>query len=368
MKRHLVVAGRGLAGIGLASGLGYLAATKASNPHYPPVWPYLICAGVLIAGMALYSFGEAQSSPNPGQEEQTTQEEEAAHEQVAVDPALNGLDTPAFTSRWSSSANGFEVGPLIHLRSASFSDWGYMPSANEMKSSLVRIRTLIACDPLKSTTAGTEWRSRFRAFLAQPAIMSLVAEMTHVDRDEKWISLAGNGSLMLQASLMANDQDADKTPFASATIFLPSVAQQASFGRDPNCAELRLHIKPQTADGRPTPPVKLVNWQDRFARALAVPRLLAAFLSDDLGLTTSDDPRARFGILLEAPGPLTELIDIGGLKTLPGDAVRNQFVSWAHADPSGSPAAVTAREFMTQLCEHALNLDNYEWALLPIDQ
>src|SRR6266487_1017836 len=33
---------------------------------------------------------------------------------------------------------------------------------------------------------------------------------------------------------------------------------------------------------------------------------------------TSDDPWARFGLLLETLGLLTELIDIGGLKPLPG--------------------------------------------------
>jgi hypothetical protein len=87
---------------------------------------------------------------------------------------------------------------------------------------------------------------------------------------------------------------------------------------DPKCAELRLYIEPQTADGSPASPMKLADWQTRFARALALPQLLAAFLANDLGLVTSDDPYARFGVLLETAGPLTELIDIGGLKTLRG--------------------------------------------------
>jgi hypothetical protein len=354
MRRHLVVAGRGIAGIGLASGLGYLTATKASNAHHPPGWPYLICAGFLIIGIVVYLIGEARPRPD--------QEEEATQEGAALDSNRHEA-SPVFTSHWRSTSDGLDVGSLMRMDSTAFSHKGFISRADEKPPS-VRIGSLIACDPLGSVVAGTELRSRFRAFLAQQAIMSFVAEMTHVGPEEKWVSLAGNGPIMLEASLMAENQET--APVASA-MFLPSIAGQSLYGRDPRCAELRLYIEPRTADGSPAPPMKLVDWQARFARALAIPRLLAGFLSHDLGLATSDDPHARFGILLEAPGPLTELIDIGGLRPLPGNFARNQFVGWAIADPGGSPTAVIAREFMTQVCEHALNLDDYEWALSPVD-
>jgi hypothetical protein len=363
MKRHLVIAGRGLAGIGLTSGLGYLIATKASNAHHPPVWPYFICAAVLIAGIAVYFSGTPLNS-KPDQEERTLQGMEEAHEEAFATRALNKQSAPTFTSRWRCSASEFELGSP-NLENAFFLERNYVLSVTERQSPSVCIGMLIACDPLAPTTAGTELRSRFRDFLTQPAIMGLVAEMTHVSHDDRWVSLAGNGLLMLQASLTAGEENT--APVASA-IFVPSAAGQTLDGREPRCAELRICINPRNADGSAASPMRLADWQSRFTRALAVPRLLADFVSNDLGITASDDPHARFGIRLEAPGPLTGLIDIGGLSTLPGRDVSNQFTGWAIADPNGNPATATAREFVTQLCEHALNLDNYEWALPPIEE
>lgn len=354
MKRHFVLAGRGLAGIGFASGLGYLIATKASGIKNPPVWPYLICAGVLITGIAVYLIGDAQLGLRLGRKKEFSKKGPSAELNVH-EPSR------AFTHRWRSTSDGPEIESLMELGSTVFSHRGYTNPTYE-KPPTVRIGTPVQCAVLESTLSGTELRSRFRNFLTQQSIMSIVAAMTRVDHNEKWISLAGNGRLMLEASLMAEDQET--APIASAMLMFPAKGKSPSANISA-CAELRLHIERRTADGIPARPMMLVDWQARFARALSIPELFADFLSNDLGLVTSGRSQAKFGMQLRTPGPLTEMVDIGGLKALPGNSIRDQFIGCAIADSGGISAMATAREFIMQLCE-ALNLDDYEWAFPPV--
>jgi len=193
--------------------------------------------------------------------------------------------------------------------------------------------------------------------------MDLLSGLTHVGSEDSWRSLAGNGRLMLEAALMAEDQQ--EAPVASAMLLLPE-GGMSRYVTDPNCAELILHIELRTKGEKPALPLGLAEWQDRLTRALAIPGLLAKFVTHDLGLATSDHPQAKVAVILNTPGPMTELVDIGDLKSLPGSPVLNQFMGWAIADPAGKPAAGTARDFMTQLCEHVLRLNGYESVLAAI--
>ena len=270
----------------------------------------------------------------------------------------------AVTDRWHATSNGFKAAALSRMGSVGLSHPGYMRPTDDKRPS-VRFGTLIACDTLGPTPELTELRSRFRAFLATQPIMDLVSTLSAVGSDESWRSLAGHGRWMLEAAMMAEDQT--HAPVASAMLLLPEAGMPARFGTEASSAELILHIEPRTKEGKPAPPVGLAEWQDRFVQALGLSATLAGFLTDNLGLVTSDDPSAKFALIMDTLGPLTELVDIGDLKPLPGGQVLNQFTGWAVAEPAGKSPSGTARDLMANLCEGALGgLDGYESALPPV--
>jgi hypothetical protein len=124
-----------------------------------------------------------------------------------------------------------------------------------------------------------------------------------------------------------------------------------------------LYVEPRTAEGQVPAPSDLLTWSRRFGLALAVPRAFADFLDDDLRLATSNDPSAQLGIWLRSYQPLTVMVDIDGLRVLPGSSPSNQFIGWTFADPDGKSAAGVARELMIQLCEYELHLDDFERVL-----
>jgi hypothetical protein len=273
---------------------------------------------------------------------------------------------PPITDRWRVTNSGFEVGALMHLWSGRMSHPGYMRSTDEKPPS-VRIGMLVGCDALGPTPELTELRSRFRALLASQPIMDLVSRLSVVGSDESWRSLPGSGRWMLEAALMTEDQaeDQNHAPVASATMLLPEDGMPARFGTEPRSAELILHIEPRTNEGKPTPPEGLAEWQDRFTQALGLPITFTEFLTNHLGLATSDDPATKFALIMDILGPLTELVDIGDLKPMPGAQVLNQFTGWAVAEPAGKSVRTTARDLMVQLCQGPLGLDGYESALPP---
>lgn len=197
---------------------------------------------------------------------------------------------------------------MSHIRTIAFSGTGYS-GPPEDRPSIVRITVAVACAPLAPSPDATELRSRFRAFLTWEPIMTLFSDITAIGTADAWRSLTGSGSLMLEAAMMAEGQE--EVAIASA-LLLPHADHSLGYGQDPRYAEFRLHIEPRTTEGKPVPASKLIEWQVRFAKALAIPGLLADFLSHDLGLATHDDPPAMIAILLETyGGPLTQLVDIG---------------------------------------------------------
>jgi hypothetical protein len=262
----------------------------------------------------------------------------------------------AITDRWRHTTDGFEVPSLMRITHKAFSHPGYMRASPDTPPSM-RIGTLMACDPLGPTPITSELRSRFLAFLTQQPILDLVSVLSHIDSDAKWRSLAGNGRLMLEAAMMAEDQK--EAPVASAMLLLPE-AGKSSFGSDPRCAEFVLHIEPRTQDGTPAAPIGLAQWRDKFARALAIPQTLAFFLTYDLGLATPADPPAQLGLWLNAPHTMTELVNVGNLKTLPGSAQANWFIGYAVADSEGASPMAAAADLLGQMCDFTLHLDGWE--------
>jgi hypothetical protein len=267
----------------------------------------------------------------------------------------------AITDRWRYTTDGSEVPSLMRITHKAFSHHGYMRASPDTPPSL-RIGTLVPCDPLGPAPTTSDLRSHFLAFLTQYAILDLVSVLSHIDRDAKWRSLAGNGRLMLEAAMMAEDQE--QAPVASAMLLLPE-AGRSSFGGDPRYAEFVLHIEPRTPDGSPAAPIELVQWRDRFTRALAIPQALAHFLTHDLSLATPADPPAQLGLWLNTPHTMTELVDIGNLKTLPGSAQANWFIGYVVADPEGAPSTTAAVDLLGQMCDFTLHLDGWESVVDP---
>jgi hypothetical protein len=277
---------------------------------------------------------------------------------------LRGTQEPgvAITDRWRHTTDGFEVPALTRIADKAFSHHGYMRALPDKPPSM-RIGVLVACDQLPPTLTASELRSRFLAFLALPQVLGLVSELSHIDHGAVWRSLAGNGRLMLEGALMAEDQE--DAPVASAMLLLPE-AGRSRFGSDPRCAEFALHIEPRTSDGTTAAAAGLAEWHDRFARALTVPEALAHFLRNQLGLATPDEPAAQAGLWLNAPRALTQLVDVGSLKTLPGSAQSNWFIGYAVADPQGKSAGAAAVDFLGQLCDFTMHLDGWEPLVAPL--
>jgi hypothetical protein len=57
-----------------------------------------------------------------------------------------------------------------------------------------------------------------------------------------------------------------------------------------------------------------------------MPADLDGFLRHGLGLTTTDDPRNQFGILLQARDAITEIVPPGRTRALPAPSIRNEFI------------------------------------------
>ncbi len=60
---------------------------------------------------------------------------------------------------------------------------------------------------------------------------------------------------------------------------------------------------------------------------------------------------------------MTDLVDVTGCHTIPGNAASQWFAGSTIAGPAGGPTSTAARELMRQLCDCTLHLDDYEPAL-----
>jgi hypothetical protein len=263
------------------------------------------------------------------------------------------------TSRWRHTTDGFEVPALMRITHKAFNHMGFLRSPEKTPPS-VRIGALVACDPLGPTPSTSDLGSRFLGFLTRQPVLDLVSMMTHIDSAASWRRMAGNGRLMLEAAMMTEDQQ--EVPVAAAMLLLPQPGA-SHFGSDPRCAELVLHIEPRNAEGSPAAAAGLKEWRDRFARTLAVPGQLADFLTHELNLAAGAEPPAQLGVFLNAHRSIAELVDPGGLRSLPGSAQSNQFIGFAIADPDGKPFEAAADDLVGQLCDFTLHLENWETVL-----
>lgn len=141
---------------------------------------------------------------------------------------------------------------------------------------------------------------------------------------------------------------------ASARLEVPD--RRPCYGRDRRCAMLILHVEPHDTEGAFAPTEKPEVWANRFACALEIPEILARFLGG-LSLRTSGEPPAQLGVRLQSPGDIAEMIDITGLKQLPGGQHSSEVISFLIAEPNGSTAKDAAIAMMKHTLLYALKAE-----------
>jgi hypothetical protein len=275
--------------------------------------------------------------------------------------------TLAVTDRWRHTSDGAKVPSLMRLTHTAMFHPGYGGRQPQDEPPSIKIGMLVACRPIDPSSSGTELRAKFAAFLNSAPVRELVEALTHVAPDASWKNLAGHGPRTLEAALTTGDNPMEGVPVASA-LFLPPTVGEALYGRDGRSATLILYIESRTAAGEVPSASDLLTWHRRFTLSLALSSVFAEFLENDLGLGAFNNPPAQFGVWLKSYQPLTAMVDIDGLRMLPGSSPSNQFMGWAYADADGNPIAATTRDLLTQLCEYDLHLDAFDQALAATNE
>lgn len=311
--------------------------------------------------------GLGQDRAEPGDGEDVGR----VHDQVASPDQAGGIllsgapgqsepgDGRAFTGSWRYTSNGFEATPLMNMVNTA------MPGHPGVQdhSPFVRIGVCVSCEEVSQDASSSRIGSGFVRFLSGDPVATLISSLTHVGDEMSWVRLAGHGAIRLEAALGPGGETVK--PAASAML-LPPVAGLQMHGRRPDgVACLWLHIEPRGPDGSPAPPANLAAWHQRLRHAISLATRFTEFLAGDLGSATHDDPAARVGVLLNA-APMTQLVDTGPLRTLPGAIPSSQFLGYAIADPAGQPARDIARTMLVQLCEYHLHLEDFEHDLAAL--
>ena len=264
---------------------------------------------------------------------------------------------PPVTERWRHTSEGAEVPELMRITHVGMSHPGYMRRPPGAKPPTVRAAALVACSPLGPQPPTSELRSRFLSFLGGSPVMELITPMSHTGASTSWTAWGGRGRFNLEAVL--TDGGEEEAPAASALLLLPQEGM-SQHGRDSRLAELVLDIELRGPEGGAPSPATLAAWHDRFTRVLHLPAALARFLTEDLGLTASDDPPAQAGVWLTASASILEMVDVERLRTLRGTRPSPQFIGWALADPAGDTGEGAAGGWLTEMCDYTLRLDGYE--------
>jgi hypothetical protein len=262
----------------------------------------------------------------------------------------------AITNRWRLTYITTDVPGMAQLGHQHFDHDAYTRPAEQVPP-WVRVRAVVACDPLGETPGWKDLRLRFSTLLNQEAIQRLIYQLTDVSDVATWRPRGTHRRSWLQADLTVGEKVA--TPAASAILFLPE--EQIQAGLQHRCAELILHI-----DFVPRDPITISDqlffrrppyWRKCFARSLVLPGLLANWLEQQIGLRPAGEPAAQLGIMLQARQSVTEMVDTKGIQTLPAPYTVNQFTGWAVADAAGKPIQELAAQMMLDLSERVLHLD-----------
>jgi len=214
-------------------------------------------------------------------------------EDVALVEATNPTD-PATADRWRLTINDVNS-EVLQLQNNGMSHPGYARrSSQDNPPPSFRIGMSMPCSPLDPAAPTiSEVRARFLSFLGQPPAMDLIRELTTLGDGLAWRARDDNPRHNFAAILSL--PDTEEAPVAWARLLTPEEMTRRH-GRDFRCAYFVLYVEPRTAAGAPAPAADLVSWYQRLSGALKLPAALAAFLVDDLGLSTADDPAAEVAI------------------------------------------------------------------------
>lgn len=274
---------------------------------------------------------------------------------------------PAYTDRWRVTSNGFEVPALLRLGDYASPQPAWTAQAPGREPASMRIGALIACEPLGAEPPTPELGRLFLLFLDSPGVREPIASVTHIHGEAAWTRWAGNGRMNLEAGLTDRRVTGDSPGafVAWARLLLPEVGM-SSYGRDPRYAELIINIEPRRADGGPVEPADIRVWHERLTKALSIPDALEHYLTETLGLTTSDDPAAQLGVQLKTPHSMAELVSFEGLKILEGAQPVPWYMGWTIADPAGRRPEQAAIELLRNMCDYTLHVDEYEAILASL--
>lgn len=167
----------------------------------------------------------------------------------------------------------------------------------------------------------------------------------------------------------------EEVPLAWARLILPD-SRSPSPAEAVSYATLLLHAELRTSRGEDAGPVHLSKWQERFNLALQMAQAFIVFLSEQLALRTGavtaalpssktvQVPTTQIALWLSASHDLTELVDIRGLQLMQDCPPSDSFAAYAVADTLGESSEAMAQAWLIQMCENALQANDYE-SILP---
>jgi hypothetical protein len=293
-----------------------------------------------------------QARPGPRAARRTSGQRVSAA--FVMPPAKN--ETRAFTPRWRA-ARGHEGAAAIRSTERIFDHIAYRSGADQPPAFL--ISAIVPCRPLGDSQPGPDgMRQQFGLLVTRPAFMDLIAEADAIGPGCGWRPMAGRGRILLESHLCASTRDPDQFPVASVKLILPD-QDRPTYGSDPGQADLLVRIN------LPSRKAGLPQWRERFARALALPRQLAAFLTGELKVPTLARPAEaclRIVARQDSPAGLPEVVDVSMFETLSAPNVPNEFHECQITDPNGNEISTAARKLALDLAE-ALHATGYEQAL-----
>jgi hypothetical protein len=285
-------------------------------------------------------------------------------------------------SRWRQPADDRQTAIVRHLRDNHISHPALMGRSSPSDSFPgVRLGMRINCTSLPSMEpTSSAVRSRLLSFLSRQPVSDLISELEVIGRDEKWQKWGGHGRSNHEAVLTSADEQA--VPVAWARLLLPEPHTPIGW-RDSGSALLLLHIERRCEDlaSEQLEPnsIPFLEWHRILRKVLECPTALAGFLTQDLGLDIPlpeavDDPFeidpplpvASVATWLITPQAMTDLVDVSGYQQLPGSPVSRQFDAYAVTDPNGVDAGDMAIDWMRQMCDYSLHLDDYDVSLTEL--
>jgi hypothetical protein len=243
---------------------------------------------------------------------------------------------------------------------------------------VVRVGVRVACNsPADKRMTSSEIRRSFLKFLRRRPVAFLIEGLTTVDPDARWEIWGGHGWSNHEVVLAGTETRAAS---AWARLLLPEPELTAG-RRDVRSALLLLHAErhPPDAGGIPERSIPLLDWHSYFKATVECASAFAHSLIQDLcleipleeGIISSlsgEDHIASVAIWLNTPKAMTDLVDISGYRQLPGSPTSSQFDAYAVTHPEGIAAHDMAIDWMSQIGDYTLHLDDYETAVFGLRQ